>query len=499
FNWNEMRSIAHFLGRLLYGIALVMLLPLATALVFREWDPALDYVVGISATAFVATLLVNLGGDARNLSRREALIISGLAWLTATALGALPLVLSGHYGSYLDAAFEAASGFTTSGLTLTQNADHLANAHNMWRHLTHLLGGQGIIVAAVSLAIGIKGGAFSLYLAEARDEQILPNVVHTARFIWFVTGTYVVLGTLALTVVGLWHGMSLDRGFLHAFWLTIAAYDTGGFAPQSQNMLYYHSALFEVVTVVAMLAGTLNFNLHADMWRGDKGEIFHNLEARTLAANVLILTAFTGAAMGASRWFSGPAEIVRKGAYHIISANSGTGHQTLYTAQWADVGPGAFYAVILAMAFGGMMSSTAGGIKAMRIGLMIKAVVLEIRRVLSPHTAVVRIKFHHLTDRQLTPELVAGALMMFALYIVTYITGGLIGAAYGYPLDQALFESVSAAANVGLSTGITSPTMPTGLKILYTAQMWFGRLEFFTLLALVVAIFTTGVPRRTRA
>lgn len=495
----EVTSIAHYLGRLMLGVAFVQMVPLMTALLSREWDPAFDYVFGFGLTSLVAVLLMSAKAEASAISRREALMISGLAWLTATVLAAVPLVLSGHYGSFLDSVFETASGFTTSGLTLTQDMDHLANAHNMWRHLTHLIGGQGIIVAAVSLAIGMKGGAFSLYLAEGRDEQILPNVVHTARFIWFVTALWVGFGTLALTVNGLWHGMALDRSFLHSFWLTIAAYDTGGFGPQSNNTLFYHSATLEFITVVLMLAGMTNFNLHADMWRGDKGEIFKNIEARTLASNLLILTAFAGAGMAATPLMNTFGEVIRKGAYHIISANSGTGHQSIYANQWADMGPAAFYAVILAMAFGGMVSSTAGGIKALRIGVMVKAVILEIRRSLSPPSAVVRTKFHHLTDRVLTPEITSAAFMIFSLYIFTYITGGLIGAAYGYPLGDALFESISAAANVGLTTGITQPSMPTGLKVLYTAQMWIGRLEFFTLLALITAVVHAAIPKRSRS
>ena len=145
----------------------------------------------------------------------------------------------------------------------------MSYAHNMWRHLTHLIGGQGIVVAALSFAFGKRGGAVSLYVAEGRDEKILPNVMHTTRFIWFVTAVFVTLGTIALLVFNLFHGMSLVRGSLHAFWITAACYDTGGFAPQSQNALYYHSAIFEFITVMLMLAGTLNFNLHADVWRGD--------------------------------------------------------------------------------------------------------------------------------------------------------------------------------------------------------------------------------------
>lgn len=497
FSLDEIKGILHYLGMLILGLAATMLLPLITAIGFGEWDPAADYLIGIAVSAVIGLACMSVMSESPELSHRQALIISALAWLVASLAGAIPLALSDNYASYLDALFDAISGFTTSGLTLAQNLDHMAYAHNMWRHLTHLIGGQGIIVAAVSLAVGLKGGAFSLYLAEGRDERILPNVVHTARFIWFVTAVWVAFGTLALFVVNSVAGMAPARGLLHGFWLTIAAYDTGGFAPQSQNALYYHSAWFEFFTVMLMLAGMMNFNLHADLWRGDRGEVFRNIEARTLAGNLVILTAFAAAGAASTVLFSSAGAVIRKGAYHVISANSGTGHQTLYVNQWDEMGAAVFYAVILAMAFGGMVSSTAGGIKSLRVGLILKSIVLQVRQSVSPASAVVRTKFHHLVDRALTPDLAAAALVTFVLYIVTYLTGGLIGAAYGYPIGDSLFESVSAAANVGLSTGITAPTMPVGLKLLYIVEMWAGRLEFFTLLALVAAIIIS-LPRARR-
>jgi trk system potassium uptake protein TrkH len=410
----------------------------------------------------------------------------------ASGLAAVPLAFSGNYASYLDALFDAVSGFTTSGLTVAIDLDHMSYAHNMWRHLTHLIGGQGIVVAALSFALGRRGGAVSLYVAEGRDEKILPNVAHTSRFIWFVTAVMVTLGTAALLVFNLLAGMSFVRGGLHAFWITVAAYDTGGFGPQSQNALYYHSGAFEFITVLLMLAGTLNFNLRADLWRGDLGEIFQNIETRTLAINMAVLVAFTAGGMALAPLLNGPLAIIRKGVYHIISAHSGTGHQTLYAAQWTNnVSEAAFLSVVLAMAAGGAASSTAGGIKALRIGLIVKSIVDGVKRALAPESAVVNTRYHHLTDRVLTPDVAASAMTLFILYFVTYVTGALVGSAYGFPADVALFESVSAAANVGLSAGITGPAMPTGLKVFYILQMWAGRLEFLALLVLVMGIATS--------
>jgi trk system potassium uptake protein TrkH len=495
---RDVRTIAHYTGLLIVGIGLAMTIPLVTALSLKEWDPALDYLMGMGISCAVGMALALLSPPNTPLNRSNALIVTALAWLAASLAAALPLAFSGNYGSYLDALFDAMSGLTTSGLTLVQDLDHLALSHNMWRHFTHLIGGQGIVVAAVSIAIGLRGGAMSLYIAEGRDEKILPNVVHTTRFIWFVTAVYVVLGTVALSVVNLTLGMEPVRSGLHAFWATIATYDTGGFGPQSMNALYYHSWVFEFVTVILMIGGTLNFNLHADVWRGDRGELFKNIEARAWSANVVVLVIFSTLGLAATKAFNGMPEILRKGVYHIFSANTGTGHQTLYAAQWArDYGGLAMGAVILAMAFGGMASSTAGGIKALRLGVIAKGVVWRVRESLAPPSAVIKEHFHHLDDRELSVTLLNSALMVFVLYMVTYITGAFIGAAYGYPIGESLFESVSAAANVGLSTGITNPAMPAGLKIVYILQMWAGRLEFVALLALFASVAISLGRRRS--
>ncbi|MBN2847285.1 MAG: TrkH family potassium uptake protein [Coriobacteriia bacterium] len=498
---HNVRAILHYTGMLVLALAAAMIVPLVVALISREWDPALDYILGAGVTALAGALLVRMAPQGAAINRRDALLVTALAWLAASLAAAVPLAFSGHFGSYLDACFEAMSGLTTSGLVLVQDLDHIANAHNVWRHFTHLIGGQGIIVAALSVAIGMRGGgAMSLYLAEGRDERIMPNVLHTARFIWLVTAVYVGLGIASLTVINLSLGMGFGRSVLHAFCNTAACWDTGGFGPQSQNSLYYHSAWYEGVTVILMIAGTMNFNLHAHIWRGERVELVKNIEARTITVNTLILSALMGLGLAGTTLYSGSDEIIRKGIYHLLSATSGTGQQTLYPSQWTGgFGGLGFVVILMAMAFGGMASSTAGGIKTLRIGVAAKGLLWRIRSGIAPQSAVVTQTYHHFSDVSLNAELFSNVLLIFLLYVITYITGGVIGMMYGYPPAEALFESISAAANVGLSTGITNPAMPAGLKIVYMIQMWAGRLEFLALFAIIASIIASITDRRARA
>src|SRR4030042_1190983 len=118
--------------------------------------------------------------------------------------------------------------------------------------------------------------------------MVLPNVIHTARFIWLLSIVYLILGTLALGIVGILDGMKPVNAFFHGVCIFMAAFDTGGFSPQSQNILYYHSLTFEVITVVIMLLGALNFNLHYRIWTGDRREMWKNIETRTLSITILL-------------------------------------------------------------------------------------------------------------------------------------------------------------------------------------------------------------------
>ncbi len=488
---KDIKIVTYYLGKIILGLGLAFALPLIVAVVNKEINPAMDFGISSLIGLIIGLILITICKTEEDLNWMQGMSLVGLSWLVAMFLGAIPLYLSGHWKSYLDACFEAMSGFATTGLILVQDLDHLSLSHNLWRHLMMFIGGQGIVIVALSFFVRGLSGAYKIYVGEAREERVLPNVVNTARFIWLVSIVYLVLGSTILAFIAQAEGMFRGTSFFHGVCIFMAAFDTGGFAPQSQNILYYHSFPFELVTITLMLLGAINFKLHYSLWTGNKKEIFKNIETLTLFISIMVIFLFTALGLRRAGVYPEAFTLFRKGFYQLISAHTGTGYMTIYAKQFIRQWSGlAFMGIILAMSLGGSTSSTTGGIKVLRLRIFLKALAGEIKRIMLPESSVSVQKIHHIKEVILEDKQIRTSLLIFLMYLGLYILGAMVGCFCGYPLPQALFESVSAGANVGLSCGITNPSMPALLKITYIFQMWVGRLEFisiFTLFGVLIA------------
>ncbi|MTV27028.1 TrkH family potassium uptake protein [Nitriliruptoraceae bacterium ZYF776] len=491
---RDLRIIGFYLGKVCTGLALMMALPVPVALVLREWDSATALVAGAAVAAAIGQATEWRLATRASLTWAHGTVVVALAWLVGSMLAAVPLALSGHVADPLDAWFEAMSGLTTSGLSVVQDLDHLAYSMNLYRHLTHFVGGQGIVIVVLSLLAAGGSSIGTLYVAEGREERLVPSVVRTARFIFLIAGVYLAVGTLALSAAAWQAGIGGWRAPYHGLTLFFAAFDTGGFAPMSSSVGYYHAPLLEAVVSVLMVAGTVSFALHYQLWAGRRRELLRNLEVRTLTLSVLAFTALAVYGLARAGTFDSVEALLRKGVFTVLSAHSGTGFAVnaggLYVTDWGVLAPAA---VVVAMALGGMAGSTAGGIKALRLGITAKGLVHEVRKLLNPEAAMVVTSYQVGKRRILRPETLNAATTVLLLFVLTYLGGALVGLLYGrWAITETLFESVSAAANVGLSVGITSPDMPAGLQVTYVLQMWLGRLEFmaaFAMLGYVVSLF----------
>ena len=495
FTWYDVRVIGHYLGVLVSFFTLALAVPLAVALVMQEWEPATRYLLAVGVSLILGSAMRLMRVQPGRLTHQQALAVTGLSWIVLAFVASVPLALSSHYGSYLDALMEAVSGLTTTGVTLVIDLEHLSAADNMWRFIMHLIGGLGLIVVALSL--GLLGKATSgLYSSEGRSEHVLPNIVNTVRLISRISLIVIAVATVLLFALCLGSGMEPVRALFNGLWISISGFITGGFAPTSQSISYYHSFALELVCMMLMVMGAVNFSLYVKARRGETEGFFKDLEIRTGAIWLLVATVTIMASLCASGGFSDLMALLRRGVFMVIAAATTTGFQNVTNNQLTTVfSSGAFLILAMCMAVGGSSGSTAGGIKLSRIGLIAKSVVSTIKETLAPNSARVSVRYYHLGRKVLTTEEAKAAMTVSALFVIAYLVGSLAGIAHGYDAVSSIFESVAMASNGGLSSGIVTRGMPAGLEIIYLIEMWAGRLEFITLLALIVKVVVSCKPR----
>lgn len=491
--YSDFLIISYYTGHIVLGTALLMIIPIVTALFLQEWRPFLDFIISMSISLLIGFAMIFFGWHTRSKSMhvewKHGFIIAAISWLILMVLCAIPYFLSSHVNSFLDACFDVMSGFTTTGVFLTQDIDHISVSLNMWRHLLTFVGGQGMVVLALSFLLKNLNGAYKLYVGEAKDIGLVPNVVGTARVIWKISLIYLIVGTLALWLCGIYIGLAPQSAFFHALFIFEAAWSTGGFAPNTQNMMYYHSFSYEVISIIIFVLGSLNFGLHYAVWQGNRKELLKNIEIQSFAVTSFLACTFAAIKLAQLGIYNDAVSAFRRVVYNVLSAHTTTGFNNVYALQfaeeWGDFG---LLMMIIAMLIGGSACSTAGGFKGLRLGIVFKALVSDIKRLIAPERAITIYKYHHIKDCVLNDGTVKNAALIIFCYVVLFTVTTALGVFYGYPLAASAFEAASVTGNVGLSIGITSTAMPDLLKIQYILAMYLGRLEFISVFALFANI-----------
>lgn len=481
------KAVLYYIGVVIVGLGLLMYIPMITSVFYGEWPVAIVFAFSGGVTLLAGGLCVLLLRNHRKarLGWGEGMSITACAWFLGMLFCALPYALSGDYLSYLDSCFDVMSGFTTTGLTLVQGLDHLSNGLNMWRHILTFVGGQGMVVLVMTVMTRLSSGVYKMYVGEGKDERLLPNVVHTARSIWLISLVYLIVGTGSLWIAGIADGMAVDRAFLHGLWVFMSSWSTGGFAPMSQNILYYHDTVYELITMVFFIAGSFNFALHYAVFTGKRKELLQNVETMSFTITLTLLTLIATWGLMKLNVYPNAVALFRKGFYQLVSGHTTTGFMTIYARQfyheWGDT---ALFAIIVAMLIGGSACSTAGGFKGLRMGILFTAFRRDVSRMALPESMVALKRYHHIRDVNLDDGVARSAMLIVLAYILTFTLGTLAGLLCGFPFGMAAFEAASVTGNVGLSIGLTSPAMPALLKLAYIVIMWLARLEFMSILAL---------------
>lgn len=438
----------------------------------------------IPAAAVIPLSLVGLLGARRlpsmPLRARDGFFAVTMAWVVAAAVGAVPFLVADTFERPLDAFFESMSGFTTTGATLLDRVDDEPDAVLLWRSLSQWLGGVGIVVLVVAIApaTGLAQRAFQAETTGVTAERLTPRIADTAKIIW---GIYLVLSAAGCAAFVL-AGMGLFDALNHA--LTTVA--TGGFSTRPGSLGEFDSVAIELVAIVFMIAGGINFAFY---WRALRGSGIwpQAAEVRLFLGLVVVATVAVAISLDLNdhpgdRW-----EAVRDAGFTVTSFLSSTAFVTEDVEQWNDF---ARSAILVLMFIGGCAGSTAGGLKVIRVLLLAKTAVQEVQRQLQPKAVqVLRTR-----GRVYGEEVRRAVLGFFFVYMTVALAGAFAFLATGLDLATAVSASVATLNLVGTGLGEIGATdnyaaIDDAGRAVAIMLMLAGRLEIFTVLVLFTPAF----------
>jgi len=418
----------------------------------------------------------------RDLHIRDGFLVTALFWIVLGCFGAIPFYTSEALQlSVAGAVFESVSGLTTTGATVIIGLDELPRSLLLYRQLLQWLGGIGIIVLAVAILPMLGVGGMQLYRAEsagpAKDTKLTPRITGTAKALFQIYVSLTALCALSYTVVG----MPIFDAICHAF-STVAI---GGFSTHDASMGYFENDQILLVCTLFMVISAVNFGLHfialqrrnLRIYMQDSETSFFSVvigSATVVTCGTLILTTTLP-----------PSEGLIHGMFQTVSIATTTGFTTRDFASWPNFLP----VFLLMLSFmGGCAGSTGGGLKAMRLLLIFRQGMRELRQLLHPN-AVIPLK---LDSRRVQPTVVSAVWSFYAVYMVTLVTIMLLMLATGLDFTSAFSATAAALNNLGPGLGSVAANY-SGVnevgKLLLCVAMLAGRLEVFTLLVLFTPAF----------
>ncbi len=462
------------IGKLMLLIGLLVAVPLLI-LPFYPQDKsyALSFIIpSLSSVAIGAiACLVGRKDDSkfewRSSMQRGSLTVL-FAWGWGVLIGALPFVISGKL-TFVQALFEAVSGWTTTGLSVMDVSvtPHIFLFH---RSFMQFCGGLGFVMMMVMLVQDKQ--SMNLYNAEGHPDKLMPTLKKTAQTICLMYNGFLIVGTVAYVIAGM--------GLFDAINHTMCALSTGGFSTKLNSIGEYNSFPIEIVTIVLMLIGTTNFAVLLLLVRKKWRQAIRVSEVKFMFLLLLIFVPVTAFAL-MSGLNMGLGEGFRHALFDVSSALSTTGYSTMSYTSWPQLAIGV---LILIMLIGGGIGSTAGGIKLSRIYLMLRITMQNIRkRLLPPRNVETPYYIRAQGKTPIDATLAMDTTGFVACYLSLFILGALLlTVTAGCSLTEAMFEFASALGTVGLSIGITTPATGAATLIVEMFGMILGRLEIFIVL-----------------
>ena len=476
------RYILNIIGILTFFFGLTMIIPMFVGLYYRDQSvtPMLTS-MGITVFSGLFLHLIFKSGKAEVIGQREGMAIVAIGWTAVGLFGAFPFYFASGFESFVDAAFESVSGFTTTGASILTNIEAVSKGLLFWRSLIQWLGGMGIIVLSVAILPFLGVGGMQLYKAEVPSpvpDKLKPRIRDTAMILWKVYA----LISLAETVLLLLGGMSLYDALCHTF----TTMPTGGFSTKNASIAHYDSVYFDCVFIFFMLMAGINFSLHYKLLKGKPLVFWQDSECRFFLGTVLLLTVVVSFDVYGSVYET-IGNALRYGAFQVVSIISTTGYATADYEKWPAMSQ---LILLMCMFFGASAGSTGGGMKCLRIMLCFKYCYRELFSLIHPR-AVSPIK---IGGKAVSDDVMRSVVGFLALYMGLFALSTVVLAGLGVDFRTSFAAIAASIGNIGPGFGLVGPVenyaqIPYLGKWLLIWCMLLGRLEIFTVIILVVPEF----------
>ncbi len=469
------RMIAYLLGMIILIEAAFMLLPLLVALIYAE-QSGMWFLTAVLGAAVLGFGLTRLKPANRSMYVKEGFVITAMAWIVISLIGAVPFSLSGQIPNYLDAVFETVSGFTTTGASIVPNVEQLDYCMNFWRCLTHWLGGMGILV--FMLALINLGGGQSNHLLRAESpgpavSKMMPSMRKSSATLYLIYMAMTVT-EVVLLLVG---GMPLFDSICHAF----GTAGTGGFGLKAASIGAYESYYLQGVIAVFMVLFGVNFNVYFFLLMRKWSAAFRNTEVWTylgiIAASTLVIT------INIAGQFSGLFDAFHHAFFTVSSVITTTGFATVDFNLWPELSR---LILVLLMIVGACAGSTGGGVKVSRFVILYKVMAFEVRKLLHPRS----VKVLTMDGKAISRETIQGVQSYMMVYFLITVISVLLVSLDNYDFVTTVTAVEATLNNIGPGLNMVGPTGNFAFfspmsKIVLSFNMLFGRLELFPVVILL--------------
>lgn len=502
-------------------LGFVIMVPAIAAVIYGEWYAMEGFLISgglVSAVGYIFYKILRNEGEPEY---RHSLVIAALGWLMIIVLGGLPFYVIAHitplaemqsfvpegmdysssllnFKNPLHCIFESTSAYTTTGFTMAYHEPSIGKSLLFYRSFANWVGGAGFIVMALAIFRHIPGqGTMSLYNSEASGVKLRSNVIHTARGIWkayvivsILILIYIFVGTLIILP-----DYPIAENFFDAINHMMSAIATGGFSTLDDSIAGYKSYGMDMLMILPQFLGGLSLPFYYRFFiQRNFSECWNDIQTRGFFIATIVGCVILPMLLIRSEQVLDP---FREGIFQFVSAISTTGWQTSNIGAWDDLS--ILFIVAGAMIVGGCAGGTVGGIKVIRALLLQKGLRWHISKIFLSKNTIKNVKFNNsiLLPDQMNAELARAGIFVLIYLLMVFVSTCFTVYYMGdnYSLADAIFEAASAQATVGLSTGITDPSMSPVLETVYIFQMWTGRIEILPVLILLRVMIYGTAPR----